>query len=334
MPISLIRRPGVAIDPSDAEASRAWIRQHVRQQVVLQGHPEPKIYLLGGGFLETFDLDVMTRRDPDAHAGATLRALRRRDHVDRCFLVVRLSAPAHQWAMIFEERLAPEGRRWWMAMLGYRTDPLSGLGLPDADWQYPAEDTADLAEVPEFAHEIAAPPPGVRAAAIADASDTWQPDIKFAFGDLPEGTPAPVDAREMVELAAALAVPDLLNGKLTGTVVVRITGRGWEQWVLGDDMPCPLVEMVRWIANHRLPAAEGVAVAQLAIRPGDDPPIPGVQVIAEYDSSFVETWAPIEFGETRSIPLIHWWPARPVVDANRWIGVESKANLEEGGPTA
>ena len=210
------------------------------------------------------------------------------------------------------------------------------MGHPVGDWQQPPRDTSNPAELPPFLVQVAAPPPGGRPAGIRDASDTWQPDIKFAFGDLPDHAQPPVDAKQMVELTAALGVVnELLAGKVQGTVVVRIAGRSWEPWVLGDDMPAPMIEMVRWIANHRLPAAEGVALAQIAVRPQDTPPVPGVQVIGEKDGLFVETWAPIEFPEgpdaKKVVPVVHWWPARPAPETHRWIGITSTAELNEGG---
>ena len=200
--------------------------------------------------------------------------------------------------MVFEEVDVADGRRWWMGMLEFTTDPASGLGHPVGDWQLPTRDTDNPADLPPFVTAIAAPPPGGRPAAIAEPSDIWEPDIKFAFGELPAHVEPPKDAKQMVELTAALGVVnELLTDRHQGTVVVRVAGRSWEQFVLGGDMPGPLLEMVRWIANHRLPAADGVAVAMIAIRPQDQPQVPGVQVIGEKDGQFVETWAPIEFPE-------------------------------------
>jgi len=342
MAIQLVRRPGVdGVDLADAAASRAWVRGHVRDQVMVKGQPHPKVYLLGDGFMETFDLDAMAKSDPGADLGRTFQLLRRRANLQRCFLVlgakgVDADGVEHTWAVIFEEVDVADGRRWWMAMLEYDIDPTSGLGRPFGDWQNPPVDIHNPAELPPFLALVAAPPPGSRPAGIRDASDTWQPDIRFAFGDLPDTQQPPVDAKGMVELVTSLGVvSELLTGAVVGTVVVRITGRSWEQWVLGDDMPAPLVEMIRWIANHRLPAAEAVALALVAIKPQDTPPVPGIQMAAEKDGLFVQTWSPMVFPDgpsgRKEVPLTEWWPARAVPQAQRWIGVSSKAVLTDGG---
>jgi hypothetical protein len=182
--------------------------------------------------------------------------------------------------------------------------------------------------------EFAAPPPGARPADVRDASATWMPDMKFQFGDLPAHAEPPADAKQMVEFTAAVgAVQELLDGTVLGTIIVRIAGRSWEKWVLTDEMPASLTEMVRWIASHRLPPADGVAVAQIAVRPQDDPPVPGMQVVAERGGMFVQTWAPIEFpegsGGKKVIPTIHWWPAHPVQREHQWLDVPPTVELFE-----
>jgi hypothetical protein len=210
--------------------------------------------------------------------------------------------------------------------------PEQRLGLPQGTWEQPEQDTDNPAALPPFLHEIAAPPPGSRPATVLDADDTWMPDIRFTF--VAAGLPIPADAKEMVDFTVALGtVNELLAGTLQGTVVVRIVGRSWEKWVLGDELPAGIHEMVRWIANHRLPAAEGVALAQIAVRPSDRPPVPGLQLIAEHSGMFVETWAPIVFpaGPTgpKQTPAVNWWPPRLVQPATRWLGVASTAQLVE-----
>ncbi len=340
MVIQLVRRPGVDVDHRNPVASRAWIRRHVLEELRRIGQPHPKLYLLGDGFVETLDLDAMTRQDPDASLGMTFQLLRRRSNVQRCFLVVTghgvdEEGEEHHLAIVFEELDVSDGRRWWVATLEYRTDPRTGLGQAVGEWEHLPQDTANPAELPAFLIEFAAPPPGGRPARVLDASDTWSPDMKFAFGELPPEAPLPTDARMMVELTAALgAVGELLSGEMKGTIVVRIAGREWEQWVLGSDLPASLTEIIRWIASHRLPPAEGVALAHIAIRSQDDPPVLGVQVIGQFGDQVVEAWAPIEDAEdgTRTVPVVHWWNARTVDDAHRWIGVPSTAELIETGP--
>jgi hypothetical protein len=289
--------------------------------------------------VETFDLHAMSTREPGAHIGATFQILRRRANVQRCFLVLGATAAVptggeQVLAIVFEEVDVADGRRWWMAARAYHTDEATGLGHFHGEWEQPPHDTNNPASLPSKLLEMAAPPPGARPADIREASATWMPDMKFQFGDLPPHAPLPADAKEMVELTAALgAVNELLEGQIMGTVVVRIASRSWEKWVLTDDMPAGLTEMVRWIASHRLPPADGVAIAQIAVRPQDDPPVPGMQVVGERAGMFVQTWAPITFPEgpagKKVIPTIHWWPARPVEPAHQWLGVPPKIVLIE-----
>jgi hypothetical protein len=73
----------------------------------------------------------------------------------------------------------------------------------------------------------------------------------------------------------------------------------------------------------------------LAVRQEDQPPVPGVHLIAEKDGMYVETWAPIEFSDApdgpKRVPTVHWWAPRPVTADLQWIGVASKARLADGG---
>jgi hypothetical protein len=331
----------VDVNFADPFASRAWIRNLVRQEIQLRGQPHPKIYLLGKNFVETLDLDSMSRREPGAHLGRTFQDLRRRNNVQRCFVVLGGQGAdpmgvMHHIAVVFEELDVADGRRWWLAIQEYQVDATSGLGQAVGEWEQPPHDTNNPADLPAFLVELAAPPPGARPAVVRDASDTWAPDIKFCFGELPPEANPPTDAKQMVELAAALgSVDGLLTGKLQGTVVVRIAGRSWEQFVLSGEMPASMLEMIRWIASNRLPAADGVALAQIAIRPQDKPPVPGMQVIGELGGRVVETWAPLEFPEgprgKKVIPQIHWWPAKPVEARLQWLGVASKVELQHPG---
>lgn len=143
----------------------------------------------------------------------------------------------------------------------------------------------------------------------------------------------------MVELRGRLGVVrEILAGELEGVVVVWIAGRTWEVFELSGDLPAPLLGLVRWFANHRAPMADGVAIAQVAIRPEEQPPAPGVQVIGELGGRFVETWAPILFPDGPKgkpvVEQIQGWEARPAPAARRWIGVASTAQLDDGSPQA
>lgn len=342
MEVQLVRRPGTSVDFTDPVASRAWIRQRVDEEIATKGQPLPRIYLLGLGFMEMLDLSAMERADPDADIGATFQILRRRTKVERCFLVLGGSGEGpdgepHHVAIVFEERDAADGRRWWFGLREYATDPISGLGRPLRDWAHLTDETPNPAQLLPFLHPFASPPPGARPAVVRDAPEIWSPDIKFTWGELRPDVDLPTDAKQVLELALAMGVPNqLLTGELQGTLVLRLEGRAWELWVLDEDMPAPLVEMVRWIANHRLPAADCVAIANIVVRPRDDSPVPGLQMVAERDGMFAELWGPIVFGEppeyAKSVPTLHWWSPRPMPEAARFLGMPSMAALLDGPP--
>lgn len=321
MSIPLVRRPGLPIDLNDPAASRAWVMERVRHQVQARGQARPQVWMLGWDFVETLDLVAVRTRDPGAHLGSTFQALRQRREVQRCYLVLRQPDGERDRAVIFEERQARDGRRWWLGTLGYRTDPLSGLGIPDPRWQHPEGETGDPSRLPAFLREIAAPPPGARPAGLKAAPERWQPDIKFAFGELPEDRPLPADARSLAALAGELSSEVTLTGRLS--LVFRLVERSWELWALGDDLPASSDEMIRWIASSRLPAAEGVARLQLTLRPEDSPPTPGVQIVAEQAGVRIERWTPLSSEESR------WSEPVPVSSGEGWLGVPSLLELEE-----
>lgn len=207
----------------------------------------------------------------------------------------------------------------------FRLDPNTELGHLVGEWRDSAYETTDINHLFPFLREFAAPPRGSRPARVLPPR-TAQPDIQVAMDNLPDDAPEPTTAKMMVELAAQVAVGDLLNGAVKGTVVVRYAQRVWEMWVLGDNMPTDLEGMVRFIANKREPPAVGVAVAMMAILPQDAQPVPFMQVIAEMDGKFVETRAPIEFPEGPAGPKrlreIRWWDARSVPEGGMWLGVD------------
>lgn len=140
MAVQLARRPGLNVPWRDDDAARTWIRDHVGEEILTRGEPHPKIYLLGTDFVETLDIDAMLRKEVGAHVGLTFQLLRRRDHVERCFLVMGVQGKDIEtqrdryWALVFEERDTSDGRAWWMAMVEYHNDAHSGLGRPVGDW--------------------------------------------------------------------------------------------------------------------------------------------------------------------------------------------------------
>ena len=337
MSVQLARRQGLAVDPADADASRAWICAHVRDEIVLRGQPHPKIFLLGRGFFDSLDLDAMGRRDPGAHVGSTFQLVRCGPGVVRAFIVMQMSGrdPAGDelhWAVVFEERDTPSGRAWWMALLGYATDPRTGLGLAADAWALPPGESSDPTDLPALLAQIVAPPPGARPARVLAATDLWRQDLGFTFGELAGA--APTDPLEAVAVAEALGVLGaVLAGDLVGPVVLRLTGRAWELWAPGVDLPADLDELIRWIANHREPAADTVVVVQLAVREQDEPAAPGIQAVAEHAGRWTQLWAPVRDpgdGGPRSTPTVYRWPALPIPAGGLWLGVASRVDLALG----
>ena len=338
MPVSLVRRP-TSVDVHDADAVRAALKERVALEIKLEGQPITRLVFLADGYEEVLDLTSAVRDDPGASVGATFQLLRRRPQVERAFVVMRMEitdqeGEEHVHALLFEEIVElDEPRRWWMSMQEFRTDPGNELGHLVGTWLDSPFETNNLDHLPPFLREFAEPAPGSRPARVQPPR-AKQPDIRVAMDNLPPKAAAPTTAKMMTELAAQLAVGDLLKGAVKGTVVVRYAQRVWEMWVLGDDMPTELEDMVRYIANKREPAAEGVAIAMIAIMPQDTPPVPFVQVIGEMDGKFAETRGLIEFPEGPAGPKrlreIRWWDAKPVPEGGMWLGVDPHVTFELG----
>ncbi len=330
MPVSLVRKSS-SVDVHDADAVRASLKERIALEVTLKGQPITKLVFLADGYEEVLDLTTAIRDDREASMGATFQVLSRRAHVERAFVIIRMEITdnddqEHSFALVFEEIAEPdEARRWWMSMLEFRTDANTELGHLIGGWRDSPFETEDIDQLMPFLREFAAPPPGSRPARVLPPR-AMHPDIQVAMDNLPPTALAPTTPKMMVELAAQLAVGDLLKGVVKGTIVVRYAQRVWEMWVLGDNMPTGLEDMVRYIANKRDPPAEGVAVAIIAIFPKDVPPVPFIQVIGEMGGKFVETRAPIEFPEGPAGPKllreVRWWDARPVPEGGMWLGVD------------
>jgi hypothetical protein len=338
MPVALVRTP-ISFDVHDADAVRAALKESIALEIKLKGQPITKLLFLADGYQESLDLTSTVRDHAGAHMGATFQLLRRRPHVERAFVIMRMETTdkedrEHSYALVFEEIVEiDEPRRWWMSMQEFRTDPSNELGHLIGTWQDSPFETNNLDHLMPFLREFAAPPPASRPARVLPPRAT-QPDIQVAMDNLPPSAATPTTAKMITELAAQLAVGDLLKGAVKGTVVVRYVQRVWEMWVLGDNMPTELEDMVRYIANKREPAAEGVAIAMIAIMPQDTPPVPFVQVIGEMDGKFVETRGLIEFPEGPAGPKrlreIRWWDAKPVPEGGMWLGVDPHVTFELG----
>ncbi len=341
MPVTLVRKSS-SVDVNDAHAVRASLKDSVALEVKLKGQPITKLVFLADGYEEVLDLTTAIRDDRDASMGATFQLLRRRPHVERAFVIIGMEATdnddqEHSYAVVFEEITeVDEPRRWWVSMQEFRTDANTELGHLIGGWQDSPFETPNIDHLMPFLREFAAPPPGSRPARVLPPRAT-HPDIQVAMDNLPSTAPTPTTARMMAELAAQIAVGDLLKGAVKGTIVVRYAQRAWEMWVLGDNMPTGLEGMVRYVANKREPPAEGVAVAMIAILPQDVPTVPFVQVIGEMDGKFVETRASMEFPEGPAGPKrlreIRWWEPTPVPEGGMWLGVDPVV-LFDLGPLA
>jgi hypothetical protein len=83
--------------------------------------------------------------------------------------------------------------------------------------------------------------------------------------------------------------------------------------------------MLRYIAMMD-PRADGMALAQLAIRPEDDPPQAGLQLITERAGQMAEYWceldAPNGPAGPRTVKQILQRAPRPVPEDGMWIGVD------------
>ncbi len=328
-----------SVEVYDAEAARAALQERIRQEVQLEGAPRARVHLLADGWEETFDLGTMAKEQPAADVGATFQALRSRLGIERRFVVVQIAVAAddgeeRRFAVLFEEILdAP--RRWWVSLLPFQTDPATGLGHPLGPWQDSRGETEDPADLLPFLRPIAFPPAGAVAARFGAARGK-QPDIRVRSGEIPPHLPPPADAMQLTELAIALALDGVLTGALKGTVVVRVRERSWQLWVLGPDQPADLEDMVRYVANRVPPAAEGVAIVVVAIRPQDDPPRPGVQIVAELGGGCAETWAWLAFPEGPDGPkhIAEWGSSgiRPVPEGGMWLGVDPMVLFDLGPP--
>ena len=63
------------VDATDAAALRGHLMSKIREEIMLKGEPHPKILLAGDGYIDTLNLDAMSKGDRGASAGATFQAL-------------------------------------------------------------------------------------------------------------------------------------------------------------------------------------------------------------------------------------------------------------------
>lgn len=309
-------------DVFDVEGLRGVICAEVRSDVRLRGDPRPRILAYGDGVRYEVDLADLTRRDPGASIALTAAALAALPEAHRVFLVVGLLAAAgdHPAALVVERVEVGPG---WSATLAFRR-AASGVGDPDGDWASGAGLPADLEAA------LLRVEPGARAAALA-APRPREPDIRAAFGELPGHLPLPADALQQAELTAAMVTPEALRDGLEGVVVLRLDGRSWEWWVLGEGMPTDLDDMVRVIcARGAVP--DGVAVVQLSRLEGPGVDGVGLQIVAERAGGRAERWVLLDFPEGPGGPrVVQKLLARTLpapAEGEGWIGVAPEVDFD------
>ncbi len=291
-PIPLRRRRS-DLDATDPDAVRNAIVGEVQNELILAGEPRPRIVLVGDEFTETLDLTTVSRSDPGADIGATFQALGERPGVEHRFLIFRLqfsNGPAqHQAAMVVhvhdDDLLG--------AILLYTNDPRTGLGQHDSTWRI--GDREGLGPFWQAVQPLVEPAPGGRPANVVPARRAM-PELFACFGEIPPDRPLPANVQQLADLAGLLSRDRILAEGLKGPQVMRFAGRAWEAYLLGDDLPSDLDDMVRYLCA-RDPKADGVALIQLALFPGEGPPQPGIQIVAEQADKRFELFGFLEFPE-------------------------------------
>jgi hypothetical protein len=324
MPIALVRRPFDA-EVHDDDAVRDALQERVRREIVLDGASRGAIVLVGDGYTEELDVEAMQREQPGAHLGATFAALER-PGIERKFVSLSIKLTDEEqvitMALLIERGDDGEGPYWWLASLPFTHDPTQGIGTPGA-WSAQLV-RAGIRTFPGL-QELFVVPPGATAAKVV-APRARQPDIKAAFHELPPNATIPADAMGMSDFAAATTVNAILRDGPPGIIVVKQAGRAVEVWILGDDLPSDLDDMIRLIARQNPPEAEAMALVQAALFDGEDPPRKGIQIVAQKGKERAERWVLLDFPEGQGGPRhIHKVIARTLPDCGEdegWIGVE------------
>ena len=320
-PIPLRRRRSV-LDTTDPEAVREAILAEVQNEIILAGEPRPRIVLVGDEFTETLDLSTVAKSDPGADIGATFLALAERPGVEHRLLVFRLQfsdgARAYQAAMVvhvFEDELLG-------AILAYQTDPRTGLGQPEPVWRI--GDREGLGPFWPAVQPLVEPAPGGRPASVV-VGGRPMPEMGACFGELPPDWPVPEGARQVAEVAGLISRDRILAEGLRGPQIVRFAERAWEAYLLGPELPTDLDDVIRFLCG-RDPRADGVALLQLALYPGEGPPQPGLQIVAEQAGRRFELFSFLDFPEGPKGPKkLGRMVAREVQhpgEGEGWLGVE------------
>lgn len=324
MPVPLIRRPHDQ-DAYDVDTLRQWMLDRVRGQVRLGGQAKPCIHLVADGHELTLDLDAVSRDHPGASIGATWVLVRQRSGYKHAFLVAGLRGESEEGEVATAALVVQEhGGRLWIATLPYTRDVATGLGHPE-EWQL-----AEGRGVPDMLLDLLLPAPGSHPAQVIEPRAPVA-DIQAAFGALPDEAPLPESAEQLSVLVARMVVPSILREGLRGTVVLRFVGREWEWWVLGNDQPVELDEMIRAIC-HREPQADAVALVIVALFEAVEPHQPGIQMIVEGHGARHERWVLLELesgsdGPRRAGQELN--RSRPLPrEGHRWLGEAPTFDIE------
>ena len=318
MPTRLVRRClPESLDFRDRGHVRDWLMSVVRDEVIYAGAPAPRLVRITGRYFDVLDLESLARDDPGFDPGATVALLAR--EASHVFVVATLAAPERpSRALLFHAASQPK-TLWWAATLPFTRHPRSGLSLPDESWSTTLE-TEDLESLPELLKPWCARSPRGRAGRFGPPdplSEVWA-----AFGSLPDSARIPTDARTLIHLAAALTLEDLLSGSIHGSVIVRVSGRDWESWIVGDDLPLPLDDAIRAIASNGTPA-ESVALIHLALFDDEYPPRPGLQCVAQHGEERLESWSLLSFPDEPGAPLTlagsERWRLLPRARHDSWL---------------
>ena len=112
---------------------------------------------------------------------------------------------------------------------------------------------------------------------------------------------------------------------------MRFTGRAWEAYLLGPEPPTDVDDVIRFLCA-REPKADGSALLQLALFPGDGPPQPGLQIVAEQAGKRFEMFGFLEFPEGPAGPKrLGRVVGREVLHPGTgegWLGVAPDLNWE------
>jgi hypothetical protein len=332
VPVALERR-AIDVDVFDGDAVRRWLTDRVAEAIRLKGHPPQRIVLLADGHELSLDLEKMLTDEPGADVGATFQALKDQSDIHRRALMlagqgVRHDGTTDSIAVVFEER--DEAPRYWWAMTQYRADPTTNVGQVSNTWGVGESD--DLSDLPPFLQAVVTPPPAAAAARVLPPRRV-DPDIQVMFAEIPDDR-TPSDANQMAELAHALVASRMLSGELGGVVAVRLAGRKIQVWAMQPDtLPTDVDDMLRYICQRGGPA-DGIALAQFAIQPQDDPPKPGLQVVAERGGMRFEIWGLLEFpnGPRGAKTISKYFTMGPtkVGDSGLWLGIDPMVAFELG----